>query len=220
MTFVVPRRWKRMRGRSLIMKRFLFPLRRHNLWRMREEDTSLRCWDEKVKVCVTHTHTHTHVRESLFVCVCFYVWESEEDREKECESVCVRVCVCVWEREGRWKLIRMIETGWLHFFVQLFFEAKNVLSQSVSQCISLRIESSNTFFAPVLSIFVNRKCKSKIWANLIRIQVSLAIRGSYRTDKSQTGNAKNQYLRLILGPKQEFSLLFTVFKFVNDQNRI
>ena len=61
--------------------------------------------------------------------------------------------------------------------------------------------------------------KFSIWFNL---QISLAIRGGYVPDKSQTVNTKTNILRLIRLIQTEnisFPLLFAVFESVNSQNR-
>ena len=61
--------------------------------------------------------------------------------------------------------------------------------------------------------------KFSIWFNL---QISLAIRGGYVPDKSQTVNTKTNILRLIRLIQTEnisFLLLFAVFESVNSQNR-
>ena len=54
------------------------------------------------------------------------------------------------------------------------------------------------------------------------LQISLAIRGGYVPDKSQTVNTKTNILRLIRLIQTEnisFHLLFAVFESVNSQNR-
>ena len=50
-----------------------------------------------------------------------------------------------------------------------------------------------------------------IWSKLIKVQVSLAIRGGYVPYKSRTSNTKNSVLGLIYAKNSSFPSLFAVF---------